>query len=86
MYYVEREPFQGRFVEATCVDVSTDWVPLFDIKIKDSNARGRIVETINGVRGYTALQELVQSRGWEPTTAELIQVDTAAEEGRERPE
>jgi hypothetical protein len=64
MYYVERGPFKVRYVEATCVDVSTDWVPLFEIKIKDT-VGGRFVETIDGVRGYTALQELARSRGWE---------------------
>jgi hypothetical protein len=85
MFYFEREPFEGRFVEATCVDVSTEWVPLFDITIK-ADVQGRVVETINGVRGYTALQELARSRGWEATTAELIQVDVAAEEGAERPQ
>jgi hypothetical protein len=62
LYYLDRRTLAR--VEAACVDVSTDWVPLFDIEIKD-HEEGRIVETIRGVRGYTALRELVRSRGWE---------------------
>jgi hypothetical protein len=49
------------FVDATCVDVSTDWVPLFDVEVV---AHGEIVESHRRVRGFTELDELAASRGW----------------------
>jgi hypothetical protein len=55
---------RGRRVEAICVDVSTDWVPLYDIEVKEPD-KSKIVESISHVRGYTALRELVVARGWE---------------------
>jgi hypothetical protein len=58
MYYLDS---RGRPVEASCVDVSTDWVPLFDVEVID---QGEVVESYRGIRGYTALKDLVQSRGW----------------------
>jgi hypothetical protein len=60
MYY--RDP-RGRRVEAVCVDVSTDWVPLFDIEIKERD-EDRVVESISRIRGYTALRGLAASRSW----------------------
>jgi hypothetical protein len=51
-----------RRIYASCVDVSTDWVALFDVEVVD---RGdKVVESYRGVRGYTALHELAESRGW----------------------
>jgi hypothetical protein len=52
---------RGRPVRASCVDVSTDWVPLFDVEVMDY---GEVVESHKAIRGYTALKDLAQSRGW----------------------
>jgi hypothetical protein len=52
---------RGRPVEASCVDVSTDWVPLFDVEVID---HGEVLASYKGIRGYTALKDLVESRGW----------------------
>jgi hypothetical protein len=85
MYYVERAPFKVRFVEVTCVDISTDWVPLFDVKIQD-NDEVRFVETIDRVRGYTGLQELIRSRGWERRKlGNYMPSEAAAPEGADTP-
>ena len=50
-----------QFVEATCVDVSTDWVPLFDVEVI---VDGEVMESHRAVRGFTELDELAASRGW----------------------
>ena len=73
---------RGRRVEAVCVDVSTDWVSLFDIEVID---RGEVVETHRGVRGYTALNELAQTRGWTKRQRFQLWKDAAAQWGKEPP-
>jgi hypothetical protein len=57
-------------VDATCVDVSTDWVPLFDVEVV---ARGEVVESHGGLRGFTELEDLAASRGWVRRVADPLQ-------------
>ena len=64
------------------MDVSTDWVSLFDIEVID---RGEVVETHRGVRGYTALNELAQTRGWTKRQRFQLWKDAAAQWGKEPP-
>jgi hypothetical protein len=79
LYYLDS---RFRPVEVSCVDVSTDWVPLFDVKVTD---HGEVVESYQGVRGYTALKELVESRGWAKRDQMQYWKDAAAQEGTEPP-
>jgi hypothetical protein len=70
IYYLDSS---GRSIEASCVDVSTDWVPLFDVEVSRG---GEVVESHKGIRGYTALSELVESRGWRKRTQRLAASST----------
>jgi hypothetical protein len=54
---------QGRFVNVTCYDVATDWVPLYDAQVVKS---GEVVEYIDNIRGFTGVMALARGRGWEP--------------------
>jgi hypothetical protein len=79
IYYLDS---RSRAVEASCVDVATDWVPLFDVEVVDN---GEVVESYTGIRGYTALNELVQSRGWVKRPQMQYHKDAAAHEGNAPP-
>jgi hypothetical protein len=58
IYY--RDP-RNHPVRVRCVDVSTDWVPLFEAEVFDGAHR---IEHHQGLRGYTALTALAESRQW----------------------
>jgi hypothetical protein len=53
---------QGRFINVTCYDVATDWVPLYDAEVVE---RGEVVESIDNIRGFTGVMALARARRWE---------------------
>lgn len=54
---------QRRFIDVTCYNVATDWVPLYDAEVVD---RGEVIEHIDNIRGFTGVMALARGRRWEP--------------------